>query len=179
MSRFYFKVWLRWLIRLTLCSSILALLLVFLVTLYIYVRQGLPSVNDEVFMALVSIFKFWFALFWSFTLLLALFRGLKYVFNSCHDGYRFKLYSCDLKEELEYIGYGDLVKIWRKFFMLIIWIVASLMVLALSFTYFFTSYEGVFEWFSIYWLFSFVAMSGYFTLMLLPYRCKRVEVAKC
>jgi len=179
MSKFYFVVWLKWSLRLALCSVILASLLSFFVTLYLYINQNTPPLSSEVLVALVSVFKFWFPLFWSFTLLLALFRSLKYIFKRCHHGYEFKLYSCDLKDELEYVGYGDLLKVWRKFFMLIIWLVGVLMILSLTLTYLFSSYNGVFEWFNIYWLFGFVLISGYFTFIFLPRRCKRVKVVKC
>ena len=139
----------------------------------------MPALNSEVFEALLNIFKFWFPIVWSLTLLLALFRSLKYIFNICFAGYELKLYSCDGKDILENIGYGDLVKVWRKWFMLIIWLVGSLMVLSLAYTYMFTSYSGVFEWFDIYWLFGFILISGYFSFIMMSARCKRVKVAKC
>ena len=179
MSRFYFILWLRWSVRLTLCSVILAAGLTSLITLYIYIEQGMPTLSSEIFTALESLFKFWFPILWSLTLLLALFRSLKYIFNSCIAGYELKLYSCDGKDILQEIGYGDLVKVWRKWFMLIIWLVGSLMILSLAYTYLFTSFGGVFEWFNIYWLFGFILLSGYFSFILMSVRCKRVKVVKC
>ncbi len=179
MSRFYFFLWLRWSVRLTLCSVVLASGLAFVTTLYLYINQGIPTLNSEIFVALKNVFLFWFPIFWSFTLLLALFRSLKYIFNSCIYGYELKLYSCDSKDILEDIGYGDLVKVWRKWFMLIIWLIGSLMIFSLAFTYLFSSYSGVFEWFNIYWLFSFILASGYFSFILMSVRCKRVEIQKC
>ncbi|EDZ63845.1 conserved hypothetical protein [Sulfurimonas gotlandica GD1] len=156
-------------------ASVLSLL----ATFYTYLSQGMVTLNSEVVKALVDVFVFWFPVLWSFTLLLALFRDLKYIFNSCVYGYELKLYSCDGKELLEQVGYGDLVKVWRKWFMLIIWLVGSLMVLSLIYTYFFTTYSGVFDWFNIYWLFSFLLISGYFSFILMSARCKRVKVEKC
>ncbi|MDA3907772.1 MAG: hypothetical protein PF437_01660 [Sulfurimonas sp.] len=179
MSKFYFFLWLRWSTRLTLASVALASMLSLLITLYIYVNQGMATLSGEVINALMDIFVFWFPVVWSFTLLLALFRGLKYIFNVCISGYKLNLYSCDGKELLEQVGYGDLVKVWRKWFMLIIWLVGSLMILSLVFTYMFTSYSGVFEWFNIYWLFAFLLISGYFSFMLMTTRCKRVKVVRC
>ncbi|WP_373036650.1 hypothetical protein [Sulfurimonas sp.] len=179
MSKFYFLLWLRWSLRVTLCSTVFASVLAAFVTLYIYISQGMPTFGSEVVKALVDVFIFWFPIFWSFTLLLALFRSLKYIFNTCISGYELKLYTCDLKELIDNIGYGDLVKVWRKWFMLIIWLVGSLMVLSLAYTYIFTSYNGVFEWFDIYWLFGFILISGYFSFIMMSARCKRVKVAKC
>ncbi len=179
MSSFYFFLWLRWSLRLTLCSVVMASLFAMFITLYIYINQGMPSLNSETFLALFDISKFWFPIVWSLTLLLALFRSLKYIFNSCISGYKLILYSCDLKEILDDIGYGDLVKVWRKWFMLIIWLVGSLMILSLAYTYLFTSLSGVFEWFDIYWLFSFILVSGYFSFIFISHRCKKIKVVKC
>jgi hypothetical protein len=139
----------------------------------------MPSLNTEVIQALLNIFKFWFVVFWSITLLLALFRSLKYIFNRCIYGYELKLYTCDTKELIEDIGYGDLVKVWRKWLMLIIWLVGSFMILSLAYTYMFTSYSGVFKWFDIYWLFGFILLSGYFSFIIMAARCKRVKVVRC
>ncbi len=80
---------------------------------------------------------------------------------------------------IENIGYGDLVKIWRKWFMLLIWLVGTEMILALSYSTLFTNYTGVFEWFDIYWLFGFVLVAGFFSFILLGLRCKRIKVVKC
>lgn len=179
MHKFYFYLWLRWAIRLSTCSIVLALFISSLMTAYIYMKQGLPSLNTEIYTALLHVEMFWFPIVWSFTLLVALFRSLKYIFNICITGYEFKLYSCDLKEMLLHVGYGDLVKVWRKWFMLIIWLVGAMMILSLSYTYLFTSFEGVFEWFNIYWLFSFILVSGYFSFIFMSGRCKRIKVVKC
>ena len=53
--------------------------------------------------------------------------------------------------------------VWRKWFMLLIWLVGSIMIFALALTHLFTSYSGLFEWFDIYWLFGFILMEGYFS----------------
>ena len=179
MNKFYFFLWLRWAVRLSLCSIFLASILSFSITTYTYLSQGLPSLNSEVYLALKNVFIFWFPISWSLTLLIALFRALKHIFNTKIAGYELKLYSCDMKEILEDIGYGDIVKVWRKWFMLMIWLVGSLMILSLVYTYIFTSLESVFSWFSIYWLFVFILVSGYFSFMIMSHRCKRVKIVKC
>ncbi len=179
MSKFYLFLWLKWAARVTVCSVFMAILVSFFITLFLYIKQGLPSFNNEIVSALLQIFKFWFSIVWSLTLLISLFRSLKYLFNNCLAGYELKLLSCDKKEIIEDIGYGDLIKVWRKWFMLIIWLVAAEMVLAIVFTYVFTSYDGIFEWFNIYFLFIEVLVAGYFSLILLGGKCKQVKVVKC
>jgi len=181
-SKFYFLLWLKWAIRLTLCSIAFASILSVAVTLFTYVSQGMPTHSSEIWTALVQVFIFWFVVLWNFTLLVALFRSLKYVFNSCHSGHKLQLLSCmkeGKSEVIDSIGYGDLLKVWRKWFMLIIWLVGTQMIFALIFTKLFSSYNGIFEWFNIYVLYAFVLVAGYFSFILLGSRCKNVKIVKC
>ena len=179
MYKFYFFLWLRWALRVTLCSVFLALISSLLITIFLYIKQGLPVLSGEVFSALFDIVIFWFPLTWSFTLLIALFRSLKYIFNTQIAGYKLTLLDCSSKEVIIEIGYGDLVKVWRKWFMVMIWLVGTQMLLSLVYTNLFTSYLGVFEWFNIYYLFTFVLIAGYFSFILLGGRCQKVKVVKC
>lgn len=179
MYKFYFLLWLKWAARVSFCSFFLASFLSGFITLFIYINQGSPTLNSEVLSALFEIAKFWFPLSWSLALLLALFRSVKYIFNTCIAGYELKLYSCNEKELLQEIGYGDLVRVWRKWFMLIIWMVAAQMVLALAFTYIFSEFKSIFEWFNIAWLFGFILIAGYFSFGVLTSRCKRVKIKQC
>ena len=184
MSRFYFLLWLRWAVRLSVCSFLLAGLFSFTITLVLYLIQGMPSVDANILKALSDLFEFWFYIGWSFTLLLALFRSLKYIFNKCIGGYKLKLLECTSIQEqkvefVEEIGYGNLLRVWRKWFLTLIWLVGSVMILALVTTHLFSSYSGVFEWFNIYWLFGFILISGYFSFMLMASKCKWVKVIKC
>ncbi|MEA3371177.1 MAG: hypothetical protein U9Q40_07540 [Campylobacterota bacterium] len=156
----------------------------FFVTLFLYVSRGMQELSSEVFVALTQIFLFWFALIWSLTLLVALFRSLKYIFNSCYDGYRLELLSCPSEnsgesEVIKTIGYGDLVKVFRRWLMLIIWLVGAQMIVAVAFTKLLSFESAIFEWFNIYILYLFVLVAGYFSLMLLGSRCKKVKVTKC
>ncbi|WP_457749734.1 hypothetical protein [Sulfurimonas sp.] len=149
-------------------------------------NQGLKPLDHEIQMALLAIFKFWFVLSWNFALLMILFRSLKYVFNTCIGGYEFHLLTCpqeDKKDEtrqrITNIAYGDLLKVWRKWFMLLIWIVAAQMIVALIIMKLFSSYENIFDWFNIYVLYIFILIAGYFSFIALSIQCKKVRIAKC
>lgn len=179
MARFYFLLWIRWSFRVILCSTILAFILSSLIILFLYMSHAVHTLNSNVFMALLDIFIFWFPIAWSFSLLIALFRSVKYIFNNCINGYEFKLLTCSAKEYIEYIGYGDLVKVWRKWFMLLIWLSVSMIVVTFVFMKLFTDYKSLFEWFNIYSLVSFVLLSGYISFTLFAFRCKRVKLKKC
>lgn len=179
MRTFYFYLWLRWAIRITLSSIGMALISALVITLFIYLKQGQPTLNDDVYLALFDIVKFWFPLTWSISLLIVLFRSLKHVFNISISGYMLQLLDCSTKEVIETVGYGDLVKVWRKWFMLIIWLIGSQMLIAICITYIFSIATSVFEWFNIYYLFVFLLIAGYFSFVLLGGRCKKVKVVKC
>ncbi len=180
MSRFYFLLWLNWAVRVSVCSVVLACGFSFLITLFIYFNQGMPPLSSEIYKALFDVFRFWFVVCWSFTLLVALFRSLKFIFNTPHAKYALKLMACAKSDKfIEIIGYGNLIKVWRKWFMLLIWLVGSIMILALVVTHLFTSYDGLFEWFNIYWLFVFILAAGYFSFILLGMRCKKIKIVKC
>ena len=182
MNKFYFQVWLFWALRVSLSSVGFGVFLSLLITSFVYVKQGMVTLEPKSIEALFDIFVFWFAFTWNFTLLLALFRSIKGVFNSCHNGYVFRLLGCskDSKNEiLTEIGYGDILRVWRKWFMLLIWLVGSEMVLALTFTLLFTSYNTLFEWFNIYVLFTFVLLGGYLSFVILGSRCKQIRIEKC
>ena len=179
MVKFYFLLWLRWAARVVTCSVLLAYLFSIIITAIIYFSGSKPSIDADIFNALRDILEFWFPIIWSFTLLLALFRAIKYIFNTCINGYELKLLTCRDSEVIKVIGYGDLVKVWRRWIMLIIWLVGAFMILSVIFTTLFTNFGGIFEWFSIYWLGAFILLSGYFSFILLGTRCKQVQVVKC
>jgi hypothetical protein len=169
-------------LRVTLCSVLLALAISFGISLYIYIAQGMITLTNEVISAFFDVMWFWFGIAWSFTLLLALFRSIKYIFNRCFGGYSFRLLECvkdKTKKILKDVGYGDLIKVWRRWFMLLIWLVGSEMVLSLAFTNIFTNYNSLFEWFNIYVLFLFLLSSGYISFIMMSSRCKQIKIVKC
>ncbi len=177
MSRFYFLVWSRWVVRVVLCSGMLSAFFSVFVTFVLYGLKGFPSLDENVIKALVDIFLFWFPITLSFTLLVALFRSLKYVFSKCLNGYEFVLFECNQTKQIQNVGYGDLVKVWRKWFVLLVWFVMG-QVLVVS-GLFFTFVNDVFSWFNIYWLVGFILSGGYVSFMLLPSRVKVVKIRKC
>ena len=182
MSYFYFILWLKWTFRVTLSSVSLAAFFSFLITVVIYINHDMRSLNSEVYEALFNIFKFWFVLLWSVTILFSIFRSLKYIFNSCFGNYKMLLFSCEneqKRELIEVVGYGDLIKVWRRWIILLIWLVGSLMILATIFFKLFSSFESIFDWFNIYILYIFILIAGYFSFIILSSKCKKIRIKKC
>jgi len=182
-SKFYLILWLRWMFWLTFLSLSLAIAGAGFVTVIIYMKQGAVSLNREVYSALFDIFRFWFAIFWSATLLISLFLTLKNLFNHCYVNFKLILFTCPDKkmqsQQIEQIGYGDLVKVWRKWFMLLIWLVAAQVIVVFIFMKLFFNAGTLFNWFNIYVLYLFLLISGYFSFMILGVKCKKVKVVKC
>jgi len=167
MSRFYFFLWLRWAAKLSFKTIVYTFLITLVITFFTYAKLGFISLDSEVFEALLDVYMFYFKIVFSLVLLLILFRSIKYIFNTCIYGYELKLLSCDGKEVIEYIGYGDLLRVWRKWFMLLIWLVATCMIVTL------------FSFFNIYALFIFILISGYFSFIILISKCKKVRLIRC
>jgi len=169
-SKFYLYIWAWWALRLTLLSITSALVLALAITFYLYVSQGMAPITAQMQEALLAITRFWFLILWNFTLLLFLFRTLKGVFNNCQNNYKLQLLTCPKEgktEIIDVVGYGDILKVWRKWFMLIIWLVGAQMIIALILSYLFTSYEAIFDWFNIYFLYAFILLAGYFSFIIL------------
>ena len=170
MKKFYLELWFFWALRVVLCSVISAAILSVLITIVLYIKQGFASVDQEVMQALYSIFSFWFMITINITVLFALFRSVKYIFNRCYNGYSFKLLSCPKeKTYIEVIGYGDLVKFWRKWFMLLIWLSAAFMIIDFV----------IFNYYNIFVLYGAILLSGYFSFMFIGARCKLSRIVKC
>ena len=167
MNKFYFFLWMRWALHLSLNSISLAVVITLAITFLTYAKLGFVEINSEVYKALLDIFKFYFSIVFSISLLFILFRSIKYIFNRCIYGYELKLLSCDKKDVIEVIGYGDLVKVWRKWFMLLIWLVAVCMIVTF------------FNFFNIYAIYISILISGYFSFIILISRCKKVKVIRC
>ncbi len=179
MYKFYLLLWVRWVSRLTICSVFLAMALSFFITIGIYFLKGAGNLDTTTLNALFDIWKFWVMVSWNLTILIALFRSLKYIFNNCLNGYRFRLFQCDAKDSIEFVGYGDLPKVFRRWLFSLIWLVASFVIISFIIGKLFLSIDNIFEWFNIYWLYMFLILSGFISFTLLPTLSKRVRLSLC
>lgn len=179
MGRFYLRLWIEWVGRITVESFLGAAVVTSLIVLYFYIEKGMPGFETQILHALWKLFAFWFWIVWSVVLLVALFRSVKYLFGKCRGGYALKLLACNTKETIEPIGYGDIVKVWRRWFMLLIWIVAVFVLFGSIVGRFVFDVKSVFEWLGLEWLYVFVVAGGYFAIVLTVSLCKRVRVERC
>ncbi|WP_373072285.1 hypothetical protein [Sulfurimonas sp.] len=167
MGKFYFFLWLGWAYKLSLDSIVISILITSIITFLTYAKLGFVSLDQDVLNALFKVFKFYFSFVFSIILLVVLFRSIKYVFNKCIHGYELKLLSCDQQEIIENIGYGDLLRVWRKWIILLIWLVAICMIVTM------------FNFFNIYALYISLLLSGYISFVIMISKCKKIKVIRC
>ncbi|MBN2815511.1 MAG: hypothetical protein JXQ67_02425 [Campylobacterales bacterium] len=150
------------------------------ITLYSYFSQGAIGLEFDVYVALGEVFLFWFALLVNFILPIALFFSVKVLFNNCVEGTSLKLLAC-VKEEnyIESIGYGNLIKVWRKWLLLIVWGSATFVLASFIIHYLLSGFSVSFSFFSIYLLYFFIALSGFFAIVFLASFCKQVRLKRC
>jgi hypothetical protein len=182
MNRFYLYLWFFWLVRVFFLTLFLAAFLAALITFFLYIKGGMAVVDDAVMQALFAIWYFWFGIFTNLTLLFALFWSVKHLFNNCYANYMLKLKQCEaFKQENVYkenILYRDLIKVWRKWLMLLIWLVGAELIFIFVFNALVSS-APMFSWFSIYTLYLLIAIGAYFSFVLLASRCHCVKVVRC
>ncbi len=179
MHKFYTRLWLYWAGRVTLETLLFAFAMALFVTLFFYVKKGAPALEEEVVGALWSIFAFWFKIVWAFAFLLVLFRSIKWVFERCYAGYRLRLRECATQRIIEEIGYGDLVRVWRRWFVTLVWIITLLSVIISALMHFLAGVDSFFAWFDIWVLYLLSMTGGYISFWLLGAFCKRVKVERC
>jgi hypothetical protein len=178
-SKFFFFLWLRWAIRVTIGSLLFAGLFTFFAILFIYVMQEMPELNEQIYKALGDIFKFYFPIIWSVLLLITLFRELKNIFNRCINGYKLELLRCKTQEVVMGIGYRDLLRVWRKWLMFNVWLIAVFVIFVQVAITLFVGSKSLFSWFDIYTLFGAILLSGYLSLFIMSSKCKNIKISRC
>ena len=179
MRNFYFRLWLRWAFQVTVESFAFGAVMAGFIVFVIYLKKDMPSIDTEVSKALLQLFWFWFALSWSVALLLSLFHSLKSLFNHCVNGHKLQLLTCDKQEEIEPVSYGDLIRVWRRWLMLLIWSSAVLIMLIALIMRFGFEIDELFSWLDIYVLYGIVLLSGYISLIVLMARCEKIRIVRC
>lgn len=156
-------------------SALFTTVFTFGATSLTYYLKGMPTLESSVMEALLNIAGFWSGVFGSVVVVVALLASLKRVFNCCHAGYVMRLVACGNGEVIPSIGYGDLLKVARKWLFLLIWLVGAMVVLAILV---FGELLGL-EWFSFYVMYCFIMIAGYISFMVMVQRCRQIKVERC
>ncbi|MEA1919258.1 MAG: hypothetical protein U9N52_05410 [Campylobacterota bacterium] len=181
MRKFWFLLWFDWALWVSVSSLIFAAVIDFFVTGTLYVLKGMAELNSETLSALADIWLFWFGIIWSVTLLLSIFLSMKRFFNVCHDGWKLQLFTCAVKnaEVIDIVLLGDIVKVWRKWLMALIWAVATEILMVSVVRYILGFGIGFWEWFTMGWLYLFILLAAWVSLPLMAARCQRVTITSC
>ncbi len=178
MIRFYFLLWLHWVGVLLLQSIGSAFLLTLIFVAWIYFSKDV-ALNKDVIDALVSLFSFWFWVIWSATFVASLFFAFKSFFNHCYAGYVLKVIDCNSHVALEHIGYSDLIQIWRKWLMLLIWITAFFIIVLSILLYALFEIQTLFSWLNLTIMIVLAICSAFFALFFLRFRTQKIRVERC
>jgi len=179
MRKFWFLLWWDWALWVSVSSLLFAGGLDGVLTLVIYISKSMPELDSETLKALADIWIFWFGILWSVTLLLSIFLSMKRFFNRCFNGYQLQLLTCTDAEVIDIVFLGDIVKVWRKWLMILIWGVAAEILIVSVVRYGLGFGIGFWRWFSIEWLYLFLLIAAFISLPLMGSRCKRVRLRRC
>jgi len=179
MTRFYLRLWLFWFFQVSILSLGTAAFGDAAVTAGLYLYRGAPALDASVLEALWEIAGFWFGIIWSVTLLWALFVSLHRILERCYAHRKFILLTCKGDERITPVGYGDIVTLWRRWMMLLIWLVAAQLILMVGIRVVLGFEKALQEWFDIYWLYGALMIAGALSFPLLATRCKRIRVSQC
>lgn len=179
MLRFYLLLWFFWLYKTLRFALLWGGALASLVTLWLYVQEGSPLLDEAIKNALVEIFLFWFLPLFHLAFVFALFLSSKHLFYNCFAEKELRLRVCEGETEEEKIERKNLLRISRKLLFLIIWISAALTLALFSALYLLGVCVAFFSCFSIVWVDTLVLASGFFAIALLLQRCKYIEIKRC
>ncbi|MBN2896974.1 MAG: hypothetical protein JXK05_13905 [Campylobacterales bacterium] len=121
---FALRLWLYWLWWVLLYSVAVAAATAAVLVGVIYVLKGAPALDADVYGALEAIARVVFVPLWCAALLWAHLMVTRRLFACCLGGRRLILLTCKGDERIYPVGLGDVLPVWRRFLMLIVWIVA-------------------------------------------------------
>jgi hypothetical protein len=178
MRKFWLLLWGYWAFWLTLFSAGFAAVTAMIATAVTYVITGSAQLSEEIWLALYDLFAFWFAIFWSLGLPLGLLLVVKRLFYRCVGGFQMHFLQCPSRTEIRDLKVSDTFRLWRKWLLTLIWMVATQIIVIVAIRYFAGS-DSLMGWFNVFWLYSFLMISGMLTLPLMGARCKMVQVKRC
>jgi len=179
MRKFWFWLWFRWALWVSIFTFVSAGVSDLLLTVVIYLLKGAPDLDSVMIDALFDIWKFWFVIILSVTLLLGIFLSMKRIFNVCYEHHKLQLLTCKDAQVIDIVLLGDTLKVWRRWLMILIWGI-SVEVLIVSVVRYIAGFSsGFWEWFSIEWLYLFMLIASLVSMPMLLLRCKRIRVVRC
>lgn len=175
---FALRLWLYWLWWMLLYSVAAAAVADGAAVGVIYLLKGAPQLDTSVYGALEAIARVAFVPLWCAALLWAHLMVTRRLFSCCLGGKRLILLTCKGDERIYPVGLGDVLPIWRRFLMLIVWTVALEAVLVVGIAALFGGFS-ITTHLSAPMLGVMSAFGALAALLVMLRRCKRIRITQC
>lgn len=172
---FYTKLYLFWLVWVSVRSFLAAFVLALFTALMVYIAKGFADLNTETLSALIEIIYLSFPIAFSLSLIIALLLVFKALFSQRIEGFRFVLYDCKHKK-LEHILLSDVTILWRKWLFITVWMILLFLVLFLGFSKLLFGVFPPLTWFNGYSLYLLIMLFGGGVFVFVVNRCKKIGI---
>ena len=172
---FYVKLYLFWLVWVSVRSFLAAFTLALFTALMVYIAKGFAPLNTETFFALREIVYLSFPVTFSFSLIIGLLLVFKALFSHTIEGSRFILYDCK-QEKIENILLSDITMLWRKWLFITVWVILLFLVLFLGLSKLLFGAFPPLTWFNGYSLYLLIMLFGGGAFVFVVNRCKKVGI---
>jgi len=172
---FYAKLYLFWLVWVSIKSFLAASALATFTALMVYIAKGFATLNTETFLALREIVYLSFPITFSLSLIVALLLVFKALFAHTIEGFGFVLYDCK-QEKIENILLSDVTMLWRKWLFITVWMILLFLVLFLGFSKLLFGIFPPLTWFNGYSLYLLIMLFGGGTFVFVVNKCKKIGI---
>ncbi len=174
----YLRLWLYWLFWLFLYSLVAAVLVDMVLVGSIYLIKGAPSLDEQVRRALGSMVLTIFGPLWSMVLIGTQLIVLRRMMQRCFGGKRMILLTCKGDERIWPVGLGDVLSVWRRWVVLIAWMVMIETVLVIGGRSL-LGMSVIGGGLDIPTVGIMIVLAVSLSLPLMMIRCRRIRVSKC
>lgn len=125
-NSFWWKFRLAWISYIVVFSVGVSTFLTAIITAGIFFTSNTVTFDKEVYAVVKEIASFWFYITYAFAFLLAFIFSFKAMFNRKLFGHKLLYLDCERKDALNPVILLDVIPLWRKFLVWIVWILATL-----------------------------------------------------
>jgi hypothetical protein len=172
---FYAKLYLFWLVWVSIRSFLAALALALFIALMVYIAKGFAVLSAETFLALREIVYLSFPIAFSLSLIITLLLVFKALFTYTIEGFGFVLYDCK-HEKIENILLSDVTMLWRKWLFITVWMILLFLVLFLGVSKLLFGVFPPLTWFNGYSLYLLIMLFGGGVFVFVVNKCKKIGI---
>ena len=172
---FYLKIYLFWLVWVSVYSFLAASVLALFTALMVYIAKGFADLNLEKLAALKEIVYLSFPITFSLSLIIALLFVFKALFTHKVEGFSFVLYDCK-DEKIDNVLLSDVTALWRKWLFITVWMILLFLVLFLGASKLLFGVFPPLEWFNGCSLYLLIMLFGGGVFVFVLNRCKKIGI---